>query len=173
VTGENLLSGLIGGLVVGVLGVAGVFLLVRADNQRWRAENLAGTRLVYHEVRFILRGIRSTSFDNSLLRLLTGRVWEAEQVRVASILPPDELEEVVMAYVRFTALGLIAAEDAARPNPKPITDWLKNSKDGPKFFKSLVEGFIKAEAILERRTAPTTDASRGWLGVSGGGLVRL
>ena len=108
---DNLLVGLVGGVIGGLLGLAGALIVMRAEHQRWQYENRAGTLLVHDELTFDLLCLRNPDTMVDMPQALSTSTWKAEQVRVASFLTKtSELERVATAYQKvqtvLTIVGL-------------------------------------------------------------------
>jgi hypothetical protein len=168
---DNLLSGLVGGVVGGLLGLIGAVIVTSADDRRWGRENVAAARLVFYEAMANRIMLKEPTKGVFLGNLATKAAWEAEQVRVASLLTQPDLEVVATAY-RMLAVML---ETRAR-----ITDaaWRASldQPEGKSFLTRARADFDGAVAVLARAGELRPQVSKkpsGWLGVSGGGLVRL
>src|SRR3989442_5046443 len=102
--------------------------------------------------------------------LATKAAWEAEQVRLASLLTQADLEVVATAY-RMLAIMLetrASSSDAAWRNSL-------SQADGKSFLKRIRADFDRTVEVLAKagRLRPQESKPSGWLGVSGGGLMRL
>lgn len=163
-TFENLASGLIGAVIGGVI-------VVWAEQWRWRRENVAAARLVFFEVLANRIMLKEPTKGVFLGNMATKEAWDAEQVRVASLLESKELEIVAKAY-RMLAITL---ETRASIGDAAWRDSFKD-EDGQKYLTTLRAAFGEAEAVLVRAgkfARPGPQKPSGWLGIAGGGLVRL
>lgn len=135
-TPDTLLTGLIGAVIGGVI-------VVWAEQWRWRRENVAAARLVFFEVLSSRIMLKEPGKGVFLGNMATKEAWDAEQVRVASLLESKELEIVAKAY-RMLAITLetrASIGDAA---------WRAsfNDEGGEEYLKRLRAAFGEAEAVL-------------------------
>jgi hypothetical protein len=170
-TSDNLLSGLVGGVVGGLLGLIGAVIVTSADDRRWGRENVAAARLVFYEAMANRIMLKEPTKGVFLGNLAIKAAWEAEQVRVASLLTQPDLEAVAAAY-RMLAVMLetrASSSDAA---------WRAslNQAEGKDFLVRIRADFDRAVGVLAtagKLRPQMSETPSGWLGVSGGGLVRL
>jgi len=172
-TPENLLSGLIGGLIVGVLGVAGVALVVRAEDRRWRRENRGAARLLFYEVihNIMWLDMLAKVPAAALTTRLSRTTWDAEGVRVASLIRGRQLSQLATAY--FSLAAMMSMKTLLPDNE--YEGWIATG-DGKRILKQTQAQFATAQTILRDVTEDKPlemPRFAGWLGVSGGGLVRL
>ncbi len=138
---DTLLSGLVGGVIGGFLGLLGAVIVVLAEHHRWKRENKAATALVFNEVSFNLTALKTLNAGST--RLLIRDAWGAEQARVAALLKPNDLKTVMVAYARLFTLLRIFAD----MTPETKTDWLTGT-DGVEFVGRTVERFREAQDVL-------------------------
>lgn len=101
---QNLLSGLLGGVIGGVLGLVGALIVVEREQQRWKRENRSAALLVATEVWMTRTMISHEDFDGYVLRSLGTKAWDAEQVRVACLLTPEQTNDVAQAYFSVSTI---------------------------------------------------------------------
>src|SRR6266852_5092541 len=89
---DNLLSGFIGAFI-------GAVLVIGWERWVWRRENRAAARIVDAEL-MMNKGYLEVARkkDRTAISMLGTAAWDAEQVRVASLLNSEDLMTIVTAY---------------------------------------------------------------------------
>lgn len=141
---------LLSGLVGAVIGGAVVAFEAR---RRWHRENQAAARLLHTEVvtnvgwlEQLSKG-KSAAIDN-----LIRDVWEAEQVRIASLLSSNtkHLMTVITAY---ESLSTLLRRRKEWTGLEQLYSWLESAAARPEIIRALVM-FREAEQVLIRRVPP-------------------
>jgi len=168
VTSDNLPTAVIGGLVGGLLGLLGGVILAVEQRLRWLRENRSAVRLLYHEVGLNLSALRQRPFTGHAFQTLSRTVWDSQQVRIASALPPAALDRLIQPYLRLTAMQRVWSDFSVAD----ITQQLAADLNGPpegSFTKELTDTFTAALGLLAPE-GPSSEAI--WLGVGPGGLLK-
>jgi len=170
VTIDNLASGLIGAVVGGAI-------VVWAGQWRWRRENRAAARLLYYEVLnngTILDALIKQPIAGFAARLSRG-VWDAQGVRVASIVSGFELNRLGAAYLGVENLV------SMRPllGDQKWEAWIAEG-DGKSMLTTTQDNFRRSAAILSRAInkkpwwpGPVVSGTGAWLGLGPAGRILL
>lgn len=140
---DNLASGLIGGVVGGLLGLIGALIVVAEQRLRWRKENRAAGRLVFHEIDYDLMCLKSQDGRTKLPELPSDHVWRAEQVRIASLVSRSDLELVVTGYLKLGALMKIVQRIGGGPS---LEAWY--ASDGKRILEDAVGSLERAKQVM-------------------------
>ena len=150
---DNLLSGLIGAVIGGMIVALNDRALQRRQNRR--VDQAAG-RLVCLELvsnYYHVENLAAFAMDgkqDACIRLYSDRAWGAEQTRIASLLAASELDTVFRAYMRPPAI-FHAVEPLT--TPQLVTQWLQFPAT-PKFVGDALADTKSAVAILKKRAWP-------------------
>jgi hypothetical protein len=141
---------LLTGLVGAVVGGAVVAFEAR---RRWHKENEAAARLLHTEVVTNVGWLEGLSKHKSAaVDSLVRDVWDAEQVRIASLLSSKtkDLMTVITAYESLSPLLRRRKEWAGL---EQLRSWLESPAARPFIMRALVM-FREAEKVLVRRVPP-------------------
>ncbi len=146
-----LASAVVGGVVVGFVD----WMLQRTAFKR---EDRAAVRTVFSELSgdyLLLTAMKLSGFKDPLL--LSRTVWEREQPRVATLVPPADFDVVQQAYVGLSALRLLI-EVANRKGQEFFKDYEKLISD----TESDIESAMKLLATHVGSSAELTALQERW-----------
>lgn len=153
---DNLLSGLIGAIIGGLIVVA-------AEQWRWRRENKGAARMVFTELHVNM--VYLTRLDDAVpeqrsitdINMVSTSVWEAERVRVAAALDIQGQMTLTTAYQGVAAiLRLMRQLDS-----KAADNWLRSTAAGDSVHKTLVMLRL-ASGALEHIVPISSEAIDEW-----------
>jgi hypothetical protein len=148
VTVDNLLSGLIGGVVGGALGLVGALLAIGSESKRYRRENKGAAQLVLTEVLLNIGNLDDVTKKQSAtsVKLLSVSIWEAERVRVATLLD-DKAQIVVTTAFQSVAYVSRVAREIESWNAEGADAWVQ-SKGGRRAVIRALVMMRKASEVL-------------------------
>ncbi len=142
---DNLASGLIGAIIGGVI-------VVWAEQWRWRRENRAAARMVLIElntnVTYLNRVLSAAPEKRSRtdIGMFSASIWEAERVRVGSMLDARGQMALTTAYQGASAIiRLLKALDG--PTPEAAEAWLRSKGADDSLRMTLVLLRLADEAL--------------------------
>ncbi len=117
---DNLLSGFVGGVVGGALGLFGALIVVWAEGNRRRRDQTAALRLLTFEISTNLHTFETVAEQGAgATKLLTMAVWEKEQVPAASYLTFKNLGTVAMPWQPSSAIGTASTKSVLATGWRP------------------------------------------------------
>lgn len=148
VTVDNLLSGLVGGVVGGALGLVGALLAIGSERKRYRRENKGAAQLVLTEVLLNIGNLDDVTKRRSAssIKLLSVSIWEAERVRVATLLD-DKAQIVVTTAFQSVAYVSRVAREIESWNAKGADTWVQSKGGRYAVIRALVM-MRKASEVL-------------------------
>jgi hypothetical protein len=145
---DNRLSGFVGGVLGGALGLFGALIVVWAEGHRRRRDQKAALRLLTFEISTNLHTFETVADQGAgATKLLMMAVWEKEQVPVASYLTFKNLGTVAMPYLRLAAV--LRYRDGF--DHVSFGNWLAGL-DGQRNIQSAIAEFTQAQEVLGPKT---------------------